>query len=183
MFNRSIHSVPSFSFSFSSSCAALAAALFSFALAGCAAEASHPAQPADVGDQHQAEVGDQHQADVGDEHPSEVGGGLPAPVTIDRSSDGKAVGVVAGQAVIVRLPSNGTTGYEWGVSSGATALGEPAISYEPAGDAPGAGGSTSFVWADTKSVPSGHYSIALAYQRSWEPGAIDTFTVEVDVLP
>src|SRR5690348_14393757 len=92
MFN-SIPSVPSFSFSSSSSCALLAA-LFTFVLAGCAAEASHPAEPADVGDQHQAEVV----------------GGLPAPVTIDPSSNGKAVDVVAGQAVIVRLPSNGTTG-------------------------------------------------------------------------
>ena len=169
MFTRSLSSVPSLSSRASSSAAAVAAVLsLSFAIAGCAAEPAPP-PPAEIDRQHQADVGG--------------GGGLAAPVTINADSNGKSVGVVAGQAVVVFLPSNGTTGYEWGVSSSTAApLGEPAVTCLPGGDAPGGGGSTEILWANTANVAPGQYTIALAYKRSWEPAAIDTFSVVLDVV-
>jgi hypothetical protein len=53
------------------------------------------------------------------------------------------------------------------------------MNYLPEGDAPGAGGTTSFTWADTKSVASGSYAIEFRYKRAWESDAVDTFSVIV----
>jgi predicted secreted protein len=172
MFTKSTIKFSSFSsvssFSLSGSFAALAACV---ALTGCAADAQGSGS-GDVRSQKQSQ-------DVGQINGEPVSGGLFAPVTVDESSNGKTVDVTRGQAIVVRLPSNATTGYEWTVSSEVTALGEPEGSYVPEGSAAGSGGSTSFVWSDTKTVAAGHYAITLSYKRSWEPSAITTFSFVV----
>jgi inhibitor of cysteine peptidase len=175
MFTKSTLKVSSVSvFSYVGSLASSLATLVACAaLAGCAADAQHSADGS-VRDQKQTQ-------DVGQTHDAPVGGGLFAPVTLDESDSAKTVDVARGQAIVVRLPSNATTGYEWKVSSDVTALGEPHASYEPEGNAAGSGGSTSFIWSDTKTVAAGHYAITLSYKRSWEPSALDTFSFVVAI--
>lgn len=106
---------------------------------------------------------------------------VAAPVTIDEASNGKTVGVAAGQAFMLHLPSNATTGYEWTIVSEGGPFHDPEVSYVPAGEAMGAGGSTRFTWADTKDVAPGRYLVTLDYKRAWEPGAADSFSFTVEI--
>jgi predicted secreted protein len=167
MFTKSLIKFSSFSIP-SISLSVLSFAFAASALIGCAADTAHPVDES---------AHDQKQPEQIVEDP------VVSPVTIDENSKGKTVAVSAGQAIIVRLPSNGTTGYEWSVSSDATPLGQPDVSYVPPSStsAPGAGGSTSFTWANTKTAPLGTYTIALQYKRSWEPDAIDSFSFVVEL--
>jgi predicted secreted protein len=167
MFNKSNIPVPSVSSlaSFVSFASLAAAALFAVTVAGCAAESSGSASENAIGTQAQK----QETAVV-------------APVTVDQNSNEQVVDVGAGQAIVLHLPSNATTGYEWVVTSEGAPFGEPSVSYHVEGEALGAGGTTTIVWMGTKDASPGRYPISLSYQRSWEPGAADTFSFIVEIV-
>jgi predicted secreted protein len=150
------------------------AALFALGtVTGCAAESVENGGEAHTQKQEQTAQTEQTEQKL--EQP------VVAPVMIDQDSNGKSVDVAAGQAIMLRLPSNATTGYEWVVSSEGVPFGEPLVSYQAEGAAFGAGGSTTFTWVDTKSVSAGSYPVSLSYKRSWEPGTADTFSFVVEI--
>jgi len=106
---------------------------------------------------------------------------VPAPVMVDKSHKDALVHGVAGQPIVLQLPSNATTGYEWSVSAKDAAFGAPLVSYVVEGEGMGAGGTTRFTWADTRTVNPGRYPITLTYARSWDPNAADTFSFVVAI--
>jgi len=108
----------------------------------------------------------------------------PAAVIIDENGDGKTFEVIEGQQVIVRLPGNPTTGYEWTVASTDKTFGYPAEStYLPESKKTGSGGLFEFVWETSSPLSMvGKHKVELQYKRSWETAAIDTFTFTVKVV-
>lgn len=106
------------------------------------------------------------------------------PVVIDETGDGQSFDVIEGQKIIVRLPGNATTGYEWTVASTDRTFGYPAESnYVTDDEAVGSGGVYEFIWV-TKSPLSmvGTHTVTLQYKRSWETEAADEFTFTVNIL-
>lgn len=138
--------------------------LFAVSIAGCAADASENDGRVDTKKQDNAIVDP-----------------VVAPVMIDQTKKDAVVQVGAGQAIILSLPSNATTGFEWSITSKDAPFGEPTVSDVIEGDGMGAGGRTQFTWVDTKTVSPGRYTISLEYKRSWEPAAADTFSFVVEI--
>jgi len=102
------------------------------------------------------------------------------------ADDGRTVSVTEGTDVVVRLQSNGSTGYQWAVASTDRTFGYPyAESYVDASTTPGTAGAQRFVWR-TKAGPLsmiGAHTVTMEYRRSWETGVppLDTFTFTVDI--
>jgi predicted secreted protein len=107
-------------------------------------------------------------------------------LVIDETGDGQTFDVNEGEQVVVRLPGNITTGYEWLVGSTNRTFGYPIEeSYIPdESDGPvGGGGVFEKVWATAGPLPmAGAHTVELEYRRSWEPEAIDTFSFTVNIL-
>ncbi len=106
---------------------------------------------------------------------------------IDESGDGQTFDVVEGVAVVVQLPSNPSTGYDWQVVTTDRTFGYPSVTNfildESAPD--GSGGITEFIWA-TEGISSmvGSHTVVLGYVRSWEEDAEpeQTFTFTVNIV-
>ncbi|MGH7302684.1 MAG: protease inhibitor I42 family protein [Candidatus Rokuibacteriota bacterium] len=109
----------------------------------------------------------------------------PEPVTVSATQSGTTVELVAGQALVVRLPSNHTTGYRWiyvepkdavlrvdGPSTYETA--------QSAGNTAGAGGTEIWKLAPLK---AGQQQLRFEYRRPWEqdvkPSQVVTYAVTV----
>lgn len=104
---------------------------------------------------------------------------------IGKEANGTAITVKPGQALAVRLESNPTTGYSWGIAEC-----DPAVlksrgdaqfeSSKPGQQVVGAGG-----WETLRfdAQTSGKTNLKLVYRRPWEKNVdpIQTFTVEVVV--
>ena len=111
-------------------------------------------------------------------------------LVIDASQDGQTFQVIEGADVIIRLPANPSTGYQWQVTGTDRTFGYPAAShFVPANpvDGPmvGAGGTMEFVWKTVGFLPmAGSHAIVIEYRRPWEEDAqpADTFSVTVVVL-
>jgi inhibitor of cysteine peptidase len=117
-------------------------------------------------------------------------GGVQPPqdaLVIDASQDGQTLQVAEGAEVIVRLPANPSTGYQWEVTGTDRSFGYPAAShYVPYLDGPiGSGGTMEFVWKTQGFLPlAGSHALLLEYRRPWEENAspADTFSVTVVVV-
>jgi len=115
----------------------------------------------------------------------------PAPTTaviLDESADQTTVDVQKGQDVVVRLPSNPSTGFGWEVLSTNRTFGYPKTSTFEAtpssGPIVGSGGTEVFTWSTLSPLPmSGSHTVTLGYRRSWEtnvpPAKTFTFTVDI----
>ncbi|MBW2525573.1 MAG: protease inhibitor I42 family protein [Deltaproteobacteria bacterium] len=108
------------------------------------------------------------------------------PLVIDEGGDGQSFDVEAGTNVLVRLPGNPTTGYEWAVASTDRTFGYPEseqyIPNESEGMV-GGGGVFELQWATSGALPmEGSHTVVLAYRRSWEEEPADTFTFTVNIL-
>lgn len=106
-------------------------------------------------------------------------------VAITEADDGRTVTVTEGQDVIVRLPSNPTTGYAWQVTSTNRTFGYPSeTTFIPDGGGVGSGGVEQFTWK-TKGLLRlvGVHTVVMEYRRSWENEALKTFTFTVNVVP
>lgn len=103
-------------------------------------------------------------------------------VMIDESGDGQVFDVVAGQRVIVRLPANPSTGYEWLVGSTDKTFGYPTESFIPCQGPVGCGGVYEFVWQTVGPLPMlGAHTVEIGYLKGAEsePEAAFTFTVDI----
>lgn len=89
-------------------------------------------------------------------------------LTLGEPDNGSTIFLTQGERVIVRLPSNPTTGYGWSVARNATAVLRPAgdARFEASGNArPGAGGYQIF---EFRVAAAGASSLALVYGRPFE---------------
>ncbi len=112
----------------------------------------------------------------------DVKAAAPKSIAIGASDEGKNFAVKQGQDVVVSLPANATTGYEWSVLSTDKSFGYPEESYVASGSGQVGGGGTSiFTWHTNTPFALGHHSVKLQYKRDWETKAIDTFVFSVDV--
>lgn len=102
-------------------------------------------------------------------------------VEIDKSYDGREVTLHVGDAAELTLGENPTTGYRWAF----TTKPEPACklvgdSFDPGGNAPGAGGTHRWKF---EAVSSGTGAVEMQYRRSWEKDAAagQTFKLSIRV--
>ena len=109
----------------------------------------------------------------------------PEPVTVTTAQAGTGVELAAGQALLVRLPSNPTTGYRWVYVEPKDAVlrVDGPSSYEAAqsaGNTAGAGGTEIWKLAPLK---AGQQQLRFEYRRPWEqdvaPSQVATFAVTV----
>lgn len=113
-------------------------------------------------------------------------GGTLAPLVVDGTADGTRIELARGQALIVRLPSNPSTGYSWRENTlpDASVLRRVASEYVPAHVSPsevgivGRGGIQ--VWA-FEGVTAGTTQVGLAHYPPGGGAAADRFFVEVRV--
>ena len=107
------------------------------------------------------------------------GGDSDSALSVGPSQNGQSVALDAGRSLVVELPGNPTTGYEWVVAQADAHLLEAAeTEYQPDSDALGAGGRYTFRF---RALASGSTPVVLAYRRSWEPDPIETFSLTVTI--
>jgi len=104
------------------------------------------------------------------------------PLVITQDADGTLESTSVGGQVEIRLPGNAGTGYEWLLVDPQPLAGSPLDSvqegtFEP--DQPGLPGSAGTYIFKYKATSSGTLTLRYDYKRSWEPDAIDTFSVIV----
>ena len=108
----------------------------------------------------------------------------PAPVTVSADQSGTSVALASGQDLVVRLPSNPTTGYRWIYVEPKDAVlrvdGPSSYDAQSAGGAAGAGGTE--IWKLAPLKP-GQQQLRFEYRRPWEPDVapsrVATYTVTV----
>ena len=108
----------------------------------------------------------------------------PAPVTVSAEQSGTSVALTSGQDLVVRLPSNPSTGYRWIYVEPKDAVlrvdGPSSFETQSAGGAVGAGGTE--VWKLAPFKP-GQQQLRFEYRRPWEqdvaPSKIATYSVTV----
>ena len=124
----------------------------------------------------------QGEADSGGETGPVPGGD---DVALGAEDDGSLIELNAGQALVVTLESNPTTGYRWEVSEVDDAvllqMGEPEFKQAPAEGEQlvGAGGTETFSFSSS----AGETTLTLVYHRPWEEDVdpLEVFSVEVVV--
>jgi inhibitor of cysteine peptidase len=102
---------------------------------------------------------------------------MSTALEVNDQANGKTVVLEAGQALVIRLPENPTTGYRWAVDScGAMQLDKD--EFFPIGMGVGSGGTRQLQW---RAESSGKHQISLVLQRSWEAPnmAIECFSLTV----
>jgi inhibitor of cysteine peptidase len=103
-------------------------------------------------------------------------------MALSKADNGKVVSVSEGSEVVIALPSNPTTGYDWIVVEQSSALPQPKSEFIPPGsDNEGAGGTRRLTWGSAGL--SGEHKITLVYKRPQDqkqPPA-DTFTVTLRI--
>ena len=108
----------------------------------------------------------------------------PEPVTVSADQSGTSVALASGQDLVVRLPSNPTTGYRWIYVEPKDAVlrvdGPSSYEAQSAGGAAGAGGTE--IWKLAPLKP-GQQQLRFEYRRPWEqdvaPSRVATYTVTV----
>jgi inhibitor of cysteine peptidase len=109
----------------------------------------------------------------------------PEPVTVSATQSGTPVELASGQALLVRLPSNPTTGYRWIYVEPKDAVlrVDGPSTYEAAqssGNTAGAGGTEIWKLAPLK---AGQQQLRFEYRRPWEqdvaPSQVATYAVTV----
>jgi inhibitor of cysteine peptidase len=101
-------------------------------------------------------------------------------VVVTKANAGDTVHVKTGDAVVVRLPENPTTGYRWQFDAvvGLTVSGE---SYSPGSSAPGAAGERTLRLV---AAAPGIYLFTAVMRRPWEtdipPQDMFSISIEVD---
>jgi inhibitor of cysteine peptidase len=94
-------------------------------------------------------------------------GSAAAPRTITEADANRVVVLAVGQELVLKLPSNPSTGYGWSLAEGGTpvlaSLGKP--SYHASGTLPGSGGVELWTLRATK---IGSQILKFEYRRPWE---------------
>lgn len=105
----------------------------------------------------------------------------PPELRVTEGFDGRSVQLLPGQALLLTLPSNPTTGYGWELAAPDPAVLRPDGTPEllPGGGGVGAAGTTLFRF---QAVGAGSTSLRLVYRRGFEPASIPPlkrFTLQV----
>jgi inhibitor of cysteine peptidase len=105
----------------------------------------------------------------------------PAPLSVTEANSGGTVALALDQRLIVKLPSNPSTGYRWSVAQQTAGVLEPegAPTFERGPDA-SAGAAGTEIW---KFVPTkaGEETLRLEYRRLWEADAAPARVVSYKV--
>ena len=104
----------------------------------------------------------------------------PAPLNVTDANSGDSVALARNQQLVVRLPSNPTTGYRWALAHQSTPVLEPegAPTYEKGAGAEGASGTETWRFAPTQ---AGEGTLRLEYRRLWEADAAPARVVSYKV--
>lgn len=104
---------------------------------------------------------------------------MTSDLDLDLAANGRAVTLVLGQRLRLRLAENPTTGYQWAVLSSDDLVLE-SNRFTPVGTAVGGGGTRELRW---QASCIGSNQITLAQRRTWEPieKSLARFTLTVVV--
>jgi inhibitor of cysteine peptidase len=95
----------------------------------------------------------------------------PEPLNVTEANSGSTLALTRDQKLVVRLPSNPSTGYRWSLVQQAGGIlepeGAPTFERTGAGDA-GAGGTETWRFVPLK---AGEETLRLEYRRLWETDA------------
>jgi inhibitor of cysteine peptidase len=99
---------------------------------------------------------------------------------MDRSVDGQTVTVAQGATLMLSLPLNAGTGYEWRLLRRPTAMVDVAEAATTAAERPGARIEQRFA---VTGIAPGQATLAFGLLRPWESGVppVEQFTVTIDV--
>jgi inhibitor of cysteine peptidase len=106
----------------------------------------------------------------------------PAPLNVTDANSGDSVALARNQQLLVRLPSNPTTGYRGALAQQSTPVLEPegAPTHEKGAGAEGASGTETWRFAPTQ---AGEGTLRLEYRRLWEadtaPARVVSYKVTV----
>ena len=107
-------------------------------------------------------------------------------LSLTEADNGKTVTVTEGQNVVVKLPSNPSTGYKWSVVSTDRTFGYPSDTrFLKNGGAVGSGGLERFSWKTKGGISMvGEHSVKMEYKRPWETNAspAKTFSFKVKIV-
>jgi inhibitor of cysteine peptidase len=112
-----------------------------------------------------------------------ITGCKPKPVQLTEADNNKEITLDVGSQLIITLPGNPSTGYNWEVKTIDTAIlgqvGEPQFVSENT-NLVGAGGQLSLTF---EALKAGSTTIELVYHRPWETDVapLQTFTIQVTV--
>ncbi len=103
---------------------------------------------------------------------------------VTQDDNGATIEVTEGTPIVLRLPSNPTTGYGWEVVSTDRTFGYPEESFEASRTTLiGAGGTAVFRWETSGGLSQvGEHSVRLEYKRSWEEGVEPADTFELNIV-
>jgi predicted secreted protein len=104
-------------------------------------------------------------------------------VRLTETDDGASVNITQGQTIAVKLPQNGSSAYEWQVTSVSRALGQPVVSYKLNNPrALGGGGYVTFTWKTNAPLDlSGTHKVKLEYSGPGDRAAAKKFSFTVKV--
>ena len=104
----------------------------------------------------------------------------PPPLSVTEANSGGTVALAPEQRLIVRLPSNPTTGYRWSLVQQTAGVLEPdgAPTYEQGSGGAGAGGTETWKFVPIK---AGEETLRLEYRRLWETDAAPARVVSYKV--
>ncbi len=106
----------------------------------------------------------------------------PKPLILTEKDSGKEITVKKGNEIVIKLPSNPTTGFDWEVKEMPDFLkaGDVNVFISSTKDknVVGAGGTTEFTF---KAVEKGEGVLLLVYKRKWEPDIGNKFEIKIKV--
>ena len=103
-------------------------------------------------------------------------------MALGEGDNGKTLTMPVGTSILLQLPGNPSTGYDWEAS-----IGNPSVleqsgmpKFTPSSSAVGAGGTYNF-WFHPRTA--GRTDLTLVYRRSWETGIapLKTYTITIVV--
>lgn len=115
---------------------------------------------------------------------SDLSAGTVDTITVGPAANGSQRRLQRGDVLVVRLPSNPSTGYSWKVRSGTRlVLAVAGRTYVPPKDGQRLGAPGTAILR-LRAVAAGKTVLRLAYARSWEKGVAParTFTLRVTVV-
>ena len=106
----------------------------------------------------------------------------PRTVVVDETFDNRRVMVNYGDTLIVRLPTNPSTGYSWSVAESSPLVQFVGQSTGPGNGVPGSPTTQALTFRVVSAGGAKAGRVVLVYQRSWQPGGGGkTFSVSLAV--